>query len=111
MVAYCSSCRQDRGRHTLRGSNSSSHDSRRRYLSDAYLEKSPIFEERAQTHNSRRSDGHRGSMFDVFSTLHQSGIPCSKGERLFRGRSKALRQGEKHQEENGPLPLMSKGER
>jgi hypothetical protein len=32
MVAYCSSCREDRGRHTLRGSHSSSHDSRRRYL-------------------------------------------------------------------------------
>jgi hypothetical protein len=120
MVAYCSSCREDRGRHTLRGSHSSSHDSRRRYLSDAYLEKSPIFEERAHRHNSRRSDGHRGSMFDVYSALHQSDIPCSKGERLFRGRSKAFRQGEQPQgefkqgeqpqEENGPLPLMSKGE-
>jgi hypothetical protein len=91
MVAYCSSCREDRGRHTLRGSHSSSHDSRRRYLSDAYLEKRPIFEERAQRHNSRGSDGHRGSMFDVFSALHQSDIPCSKGEILFRGRSKAFR--------------------
>jgi hypothetical protein len=91
MVAYCSSCREYRGRHTLRGSHSSSHDSRRRYLSDAYLEKSPIFEERAQRHNSRRSDGHRGSMFDVYSALHQSDIPCSKGERLFRGISKAFR--------------------
>jgi hypothetical protein len=40
MVAYCSSCREDRGRHTLRGSHS--HDCRRRYLSDAYLEKRPI---------------------------------------------------------------------
>jgi hypothetical protein len=47
MVAYCSSSREDRGRHTLRGSHSSSHDSRRRYLSDAYLEKSLIFEERS----------------------------------------------------------------
>jgi hypothetical protein len=37
MVAYCSYCREDRGRHTLRGSHSSSHDSRRRYLLDAYL--------------------------------------------------------------------------
>jgi hypothetical protein len=27
-----------------------------------------------------------GNMFDVFSALHQSDIPCSKGERLFRGR-------------------------
>jgi hypothetical protein len=41
LVAYCSSCREDRGRHTLRGSHSSSHDSRRRYLSDAYQEKRP----------------------------------------------------------------------
>jgi hypothetical protein len=32
MVAYCSSCREYRGRHTLGGSHSSSHDSRRRYL-------------------------------------------------------------------------------
>jgi hypothetical protein len=60
------------------------HDSRRRYLSEAYLEKRPIFEEIAQRHNSRGSDGHRGSMFDVFSALHQSDIPCSKGERLFK---------------------------
>jgi hypothetical protein len=59
-------------------------------------------------------------MFDVFLALHQSDIPCSKWERLFIGRSKALRQGEqpqgnfkqgeKPQEENGPFPLMSKGE-
>jgi hypothetical protein len=49
MVEYCSYCREDRGRHTLRGSHSSSHDSRRRYLSDAYLEKIPILEERALT--------------------------------------------------------------
>jgi hypothetical protein len=120
MVAYCSSCREERGRHTLRGSNSSSHDSRRRYLSDAYVEKSPIFEERARRHNSKRSDGHRGSMFDVSSSLHHSDIHCSKGERLFRGISKEFRQGEQPrgdfkqgeqpQEENGPFPLMSKGE-
>jgi hypothetical protein len=32
-----------------------------------------------------------GNMFDVFSTLHRSDIPCSKGERLFRGRSKEFR--------------------
>jgi hypothetical protein len=53
--------------------------------------------------------------------LHQSDIPCSKGERLFRGRSKEFRQGEKPQgdfkqgeqpqEDNDPFPLMSKGER
>ena len=91
MVAYCSSCREDKGRHTLRGSHSSSHDSRRRYLLDAYLEKSPIFEERTHKHNSTGRDGHRGSMFDVSSTLHQSDIPCSKWERLFKGRSKEFR--------------------
>jgi hypothetical protein len=32
-----------------------------------------------------------GNMFDVFSALHQSDIPCSKGEILFRGRSKEFR--------------------
>jgi hypothetical protein len=88
MVAYCSYCREERGRHTLRGSHYFSHDSRIRYLLDAYLEKSPIFEERIQRHNSRRRDGHRGSMFDVSPALHQSDIHCSKGERLFRERSK-----------------------
>jgi hypothetical protein len=76
MVAYCSSRRENNGRHTLRGSHSSSHDSRRRYLLYAYLEKSPIFEEREQRHNSRGSDGHRGSMRNVFSALHQIDIPC-----------------------------------
>jgi hypothetical protein len=99
MVAFCSSCREDRGRHTLRGSHSSSHDSRRRYLSNAYLEKSHIFEERAQRHNSRGSNGHRRSMFDVYSALHRSYIACSKGERLLRGRSKASKQGEQPQGE------------
>jgi hypothetical protein len=49
-------------------------------------------------------------MFDVSSALHHSDIPCSKGERLFKGISKALRQWEQPQEENGPLSLMSKGE-
>jgi hypothetical protein len=58
------------GRDTLRGNHSSSNDSRRRYLSDAYLENSRIFEERAHKHNSRGSDCHRGSMFDVSSSLH-----------------------------------------
>jgi hypothetical protein len=29
------------------------------------------------------SDGHRGSIFDVFSALHHIDIPCSKGERLY----------------------------
>jgi hypothetical protein len=124
VVAYCSYCREDRGRHTHRGSHSSSHDSRRRDLSDAKIntwKKSPILGERAQRHSSRGSDGHRGSMSDISSTLHQSDIPCSKGERLFRGRSKAFRQGEhpqgefrqgeQPQGENYPFPLMSKGER
>jgi hypothetical protein len=69
MVEYCSYCREDRGRHTLKGSHSSSHDSRRRYLSNAYLEKNPLFEERAQKHNSRGSDGHRGSMFNVIRII------------------------------------------
>jgi hypothetical protein len=91
MVAYCSSCREDRGRHALRGIHSSSHDSRRTYLSDAYLEKSPIFEEREQRHDSKGSDGHRRSMRNVFSELNHIDIPCSKGERLFRGRSKTFR--------------------
>ena len=59
-------------------------------------------------------------MFDVYSALLQSDIPCSKWERLFRERSKAFRQGEQPQgefkqgeqpqDENGPFPLMSKGE-
>jgi hypothetical protein len=57
--------------------------------------KSPIFEERAQRHNYRGSNGHRGSMSDVSLALHQSEIPCSKGERLFRGRSKAFRKRER----------------
>jgi hypothetical protein len=91
MVAYCSYCKEYRGIHTLRGSHSSSHHSRRRYLSNTYLEKRPIFEERAQRHNSKGSNGHRGSMFDVFLALHQSDIPCSKGETLFKGISKAFR--------------------
>jgi hypothetical protein len=69
MVAYCSSCKEYRGIHTLRGCHSSFHDSRRRYLSNTYLEKRPIFEERAQKHKSKGSNGHRGSMFDVSSTL------------------------------------------
>ena len=91
MVAHCSSCREDSGEIPIGGSHSSSHDSRRRYLSDAYLENNPILEERAQEHNFRESNGHRGSMLDVSSALHQVDIPCSKGEILFRLISKALR--------------------
>jgi hypothetical protein len=49
-------------------------------------------------------------MFEVYSTLHQSNIFCSKGEKLFRGISKALKQGEQPHEENVPFPLMSNGE-
>jgi hypothetical protein len=57
----------------------------------------------------------------ISSTLHQSDIPCSKGEILLRGISKAFkqgehpqvefRQGEQPQGENYPFPLISKGER
>jgi hypothetical protein len=60
-------------------------------------------------------------MNDIYSTLHQSDIPCLKRERLFRGISKAFRQGEQPQGEFGqgehpqgenyPFPLMSKGKR
>jgi hypothetical protein len=107
MVAYCSSCIEDRGRHTLRGSHSSSHDSKRRYLSDAYLKKTSIFEERAQRHNSRGSDGHRGRMINDFQHYIRL-ISLVQNERDY---SAATRQGEQPQEENGPLPLMSKRER
>jgi hypothetical protein len=48
-------------------------------------EKIPILEERAQRHSSRGRNAHKGSMSDVSSSLHQSDIPCSKGERLFKG--------------------------
>jgi hypothetical protein len=85
------------------------------------LKKISILGEREQRHSSRGSDGHKGSMRDIFSALNQSDIPCSKGEILFRGRSKALRQGEqpqgelrrgdKSQGDKYPFPLMSKGER
>jgi hypothetical protein len=44
-------------------------------------------------------------MFDVSSELLQIDIPCSKRERLFKGRSKALRQGEQPQEENGAIDV------
>jgi hypothetical protein len=83
-------------------------------------ENSPILEERAHRQSSKGKNGHRGSMRDVSSALHQNDILYSKGERLFRGRSKAFRQGEqpqgkfkqgeKPQGENDPLSLMSKGE-
>jgi hypothetical protein len=59
-------------------------------------------------------------MFDVFSALHHIDIPCSKGKILFIGISKAFiqgeqpqgefKQGEQPRDENGPFPLMSKGE-
>jgi hypothetical protein len=57
--------------------------------------KIPTFGENEQRHSSMGSDGHRGSMSDISSTLHQSEIPCSKGEILFRGTSKAFRHGER----------------
>jgi hypothetical protein len=59
-------------------------------------------------------------MSNISSELRQSDIPCSKGEILFGGISKAFRegahpqeefnQGEQPQGENYPFPLMSKGE-
>jgi hypothetical protein len=86
-----------------------------------YMKKGPILGEKAQRHGSKGSDGHRGSMSYIYSTWHQSDIPCSIGERLFRGISKAFRQeeqpqgefrmGENPQGENDPFPFMSKGER
>jgi hypothetical protein len=48
-------------------------------------------------------------MSDVFSALHQDDIPCSKRERLFRGRSKALRQGEQPQRREWPFSIDVKG--
>jgi hypothetical protein len=75
------------------------------------LKNHPILGERAQRHISSGIDGHRGRMRYISSTLHESDIPCSKGERLFRGRSMEFKQGEKPQGENDPLPLMSKGDR
>jgi hypothetical protein len=102
MVEYFSYNRKDRGRH--RGSHYSSHDSRRRYLSDEkikYLEKSSILAERAQRHSSKGSDGHRGSMIHISSALHQSDIPCSKWEILFIGRSRHLGKGSNPKESSG----------
>jgi hypothetical protein len=55
------------------------------------LKKRPILGERAQRHNSRESDGPRGRMRYIYSKLHQSDIPFSKGEIFLRGRSKAFR--------------------
>jgi hypothetical protein len=89
--------REDKGRHKYMAIHSSSHDSRRRELSYAKIntwKRISILGERAQRHSSRGSDGHKGSMSDISSSLHQSDIPCSKWERLFRGISKASRQGE-----------------
>jgi hypothetical protein len=85
------------------------------------LKKRHILGEREHMHISRGSNGHMGSMSYISSALHQSDIPCSKGEILFIGRPKAFRQREKPQGEfrkgdhpqgeNDPFPLMSKGER
>jgi hypothetical protein len=59
-------------------------------------------------------------MSDMSSKLHQSDIPFSKGEKLFRGSSKEsrqggkpqgeFRQGEQPQREKYPFPLMSNEE-
>jgi hypothetical protein len=64
-----------------------------RYLSDACLENNPIFEERAHRHNSRGNNGHRGSMNDVSSTLHQSDIPCSKRGDIIQRKIKVIQVG------------------
>jgi hypothetical protein len=46
VVTYYLYCREDRGRHTHRGSHYSSRDSRRRYLSDANLVKWNLYLEK-----------------------------------------------------------------
>jgi hypothetical protein len=46
---------------------------------------------------SKGNYGHKGSMSDISLELHHIDIPCSKGERLFRGISKAFIQGENSQ--------------
>jgi hypothetical protein len=61
-----------------------------------------------------------GGVCSMYLQNYISDIPCSKGERLFRGISKEFRQGEQPQgefkqgeqpqDENGPFSLMSKGE-
>jgi hypothetical protein len=57
----------------------------------------PYLKKEGQRHGSRwirfirfrgQRHGFRGSMTDMISVLHHSDIPCLKGERLFRGRSK-----------------------
>jgi hypothetical protein len=60
--------------------HSSSHDSRIRYLSNTYLEKDPYLKK------EHKSIIPGGAMVTggVCLELHQSDIPCSKGERLFR---------------------------
>jgi hypothetical protein len=63
------------------------------------LKKRPIVGERAQRHSSKGSVGHRGSMSYISSTSYQSDIPYSKGERLFRQRSKEFKHGEHPQGE------------
>jgi hypothetical protein len=87
VVAYCSYCREYKGRHTHRGIHSSSHNSRRRDLSDAKTntwKMIPILGERAKRHSSRGIYGHRGSICYISLELQQSNIPYSKGI-LLRG--------------------------
>jgi hypothetical protein len=89
--------------------------------------------ERAQRHDSRGSDGHKGSMSDMTSVLHQSDTLCQRGRYYSdegRESNQRLRNTEKDQRhlDRGsipkessvrgsspkgryPFPLMSKGER
>jgi hypothetical protein len=104
VVAYCSYYREDRGIHTYRGIHSSSHDSRRRDLSNAKIntwKNNPILGERAHRHGSRGSDGHMRSMRNISLALHQSDIHCSKWEILFRGISRHPSRGRNPKESSG----------
>jgi hypothetical protein len=55
---------------------------------------------------TRCKHGSKGSMRDMFSTLHQSDIPCSKWEILFRGTSRHLGRGSNPKEslDRGSIP-------
>jgi hypothetical protein len=120
MIAHCLSCREYRGRHIHRGSHSSSHDSRRRYLSIAYLEKSPTFEERAQRNNFQEERWSQGEYVRCIFNITSEWYPLFKRGEIIQRKIKGTqtggasprrgKQGEQSQKENGPLPLMSKGE-
>jgi hypothetical protein len=94
VVAYCSYCREDRGRHTHRGSHSSSHDSRRRYLSDAKINtwKKSLYLEKEHRGIVPGGDGHRGSMSYIFQhyirviSLVQKGRDYSEEDQRHSGR-------------------------